>query len=325
MSHLTYNFDMLDSTVVTRIYGDKSTLFSVSGGGTTVDVNHGGLGRCIFRNEGSGAVRRKEIEWHPTYGLTPTSGDGGYFIYIDHNDSQVKLLYIGASSFLPIYNPASPTDVNSAEYFGIGYILIAGGLISQIASPIQINQSLSVRLQNLTLYAFGLVNSLANPVIIKPNAGAITITAGKGNLVNYSANYVNSTFGEYNPDLVSFPNDIVAPLLYWGTRLGTIRNVSPTVDVINYEASPGVFTPLLNATKAMNVFFFYFPTANIFVTLQGKTEYLNLNLADVSSETYPALPIIVASAKLSKVAILGYNTNLFITTNAVFRALKQFN
>ncbi len=292
----------------------------------TIDINFGGSYRITDRvNESGGApvnnqftiVRSKNLKWIAESNKDHTAFSEGSIILIADNTGSLSLIQLtSGASKLPIQSDTEPSLNTDCQ---IGNLTKAGGVIvsGTIETQQLVNDNPFNRIRNVVGVS-GTINSLDNPITTAPISTTLGISTTKGRAFVADSGW-EQTGGE-NPD--QFTNTASSPTVILRVlRDNTIDSQALTLDVNNYESSPGVLTSI-GSSKAANHFISAFGPFNS--QTRGQQVFSGgSRLVDASNAGEDLdIPIIaIAGAKIDQYSINFAETDL---DNAIKKTLQQY-
>lgn len=312
---------------------DDPTTLITDNGDNTIDTEFDVNYRIVDRvNDANGTPannqftksRSRIFTASPVSNLSHASiTDGNVLFLVDNTGavSAVQLTSGGAD-----LSPHSDVDPDLNTHVHIGGLTKSSGSVE--ASTLFVEQSINNNIYNRNRnieQAIGTINSIDNPITISPIAGTIQIatTAGRAFLPG-AAGFIQTK--GFNPS--QFTNTASSPttiLTVDRVGDGNIVNVSTSLNVNEFESTPGTFTAK-GANKASVNKIIAFSTFN--VELLGEVTYSGgsrLTDALAANESVNNPGISSAGAKIQEIAIDNGATDLTLVAEAIFKDLKQFN
>lgn len=253
-----------------------------------------------------------------------TSITDGNILVVCNNTGAVSVIKLpNNQGILPAFSNAGP-DINS--HVQIGFVNKVSGNISAgtLLSIVNVNNN-PINKTNNTNRAIGVINSQDNPITISPITSTIQIATNEG------AAFTPSPAGYYLANGLN-ENQFIATaksptniLLINRAGDGSVVSITTSLNVTQYESSPGIFTAISGSKCSLNTII-AFPNFN--AQLLGQQEFSGSNrLQDAIDTDEPSnVPnVALFGAKASRIAIDSGATDLSNTSQALFNNNpKQF-
>ncbi len=311
--------------------GDATVLGTYDDG--TFDINLPGKFRIVDRvsdlngtpiNNQFTKSRSRIFSWVATFNIDHTAvGSDGNFIIIVDDTSIISIIQLPSNQILlPVY---SNTEANFNTHIQIAGLIKSNGNVDVVEiGENSVNNNPYNLIRNIGRN-IGVLNSLDNQIITSPINGTIQISTNVGNFFSGSQGGYIPTKG-FNPN--QFETVASSPTTIFTidrASNGNIVNISTSLNVNQFESSPGVFASK-GSSKASNNFI---QTATVFnVELLGQITYSGgsrLTDAETANEFINIPNISILLPKITQISIENGATDLNNPAEAIFKSdIKQF-